>query len=218
MNKILGIGIGIIIIIVISIFLNQKREGFNDLNYDIQEFENFLTPEECDAIVSLAEPHLFESKVYTDSKDIINKTRKSKQHWLRDHQHPVVKKISIKVAKMTSTSIDNQEPLQVVKYTKGGFFNPHHDACDGTSEFCERMNKDKGPRHITLLIYLNDNFEGGETEFPMISKKCIPKKGKAVLFYDTDSKGNILKKSLHGANPIKSGEKWVCNKWIKLGK
>ena len=219
MNKLLII---ILTVIVVYGYLRYSRlEKFNqmdDFNYTIQEIEDFLTPEECDKIISLAEPHLFESKVYTDSIDIVNNTRKSEQHWLWDSQDPLIKMVSHKVAKLTGTSIDNQEPLQVVRYTEGGFFNPHHDACDGSAEFCDRMNKDKGPRYITILIYLNDNFQGGETEFPLISKRCIPKKGKAVIFYDTDSNGNILKKSLHGANPIKSGTKWVCNKWIKLGK
>ena len=74
----------------------------------------------------------------------------------------------------------------------------------------------KGPRYLTVLFYLNDNFEGGETIFPKINKLVKPKKGKAIIFQNVDNNGVIITQALHGGEPVKNGEKWIANKWIKL--
>jgi len=194
--------------------------SFNTKIYTIQEIPNFLTNEECELLIKLSEPNLIESKVYTHAEDdsIDTSHRKSEQCWLKDNRHQVIENISKRVASLTNTQKDLQEDLQVVKYTTGGFFNPHYDACNGDKDFCKRMDGEKGPRYITFLIYLNDDFTGGETVFPNINKSVKPEKGKAVIFYniDKDTK-QILQDSFHGGNPVISGQKWICNKWIKRG-
>jgi prolyl 4-hydroxylase len=78
------------------------------------------------------------------------------------------------------------------------------------------MNGKEGPRYYTLLIYLNDDFEGGETVFPKINKFVKPKKGKAVLFQSVDHRGVIIDEAFHGGNPVSAGQKWIANKWIRL--
>jgi len=117
--------------------------------------------------------------------------------------------------KYSGYSIHNQDLLQVVKYDIGGKFNIHYDACafGKDSITCKTMNKNNGQRRITFMIYLNDNFKGGETEFPWLLKKIKPKTGKAVLFKNTDDNENIIIQSLHGGNIVTSGNKWICNIW-----
>jgi hypothetical protein len=73
-------------------------------------------------------------------------------------------------------------------------------------------------RYLTFLIYLNDDFIGGGTHFPTLKYTTRPKRGLAVLFQNTDSTGNVLPDSLHGGDPVKEGEKWICNKWIHYPK
>ena len=64
-------------------------------------------------------------------------------------------------------------------------------------------------------MYLNDDFDGGETEFPNINTNIIPQQGKAVVFINVDSSGNVLPKSLHGGKEVKNGQKWIATKWIR---
>lgn len=78
-----------------------------------------------------------------------------------------------------------------------------------------------GTRFATLLLYLNDDMEGGHTSFPMwrnaeTSKQLEvrPEKGKAVLFYNLLPDGNYDELSMHAALPVKEGEKWLANLWI----
>ena len=81
-------------------------------------------------------------------------------------------------------------------------------------------------KHIGMLVILkkmnnviNDNIEGGETEFPLINKKIKPEKGKGVLFFNLEK--DLLNRrelSKHAGLPPTKGEKWMCNKWIRLNK
>jgi hypothetical protein len=53
---------------------------------------------------------------------------------------------------------------------------------------------------VTLVFYLNDDFEGGETDFPELNQKIVPRRGRALLFQH---------RILHIAGAILSGEKFV---------
>ena len=218
----------IILIIFILIYRCACEYVYNDLelfsnntlyvdkdDYDIIEIQNFLTNEECDKIIELSKGNMFSSKVYSPNEDLYdNKTRISQQCWLNDNDS-FIKDITDKVKSYTNTHNNYFEQLQVVNYQPGGFFTPHYDACVGNKINCERMNKE-GPRYLTVLFYLNDNFEGGETIFPKINKLVKPEKGKAVIFQNVDNNGLIITQALHGGEPVKNGEKWIANKWIKL--
>jgi len=194
----------------------EKMIHVDEINYDIEEIPNFLTDEECDKIIEISKNKLVPSLVYTDNKDLyITENRKSRQCWFEDDKI-FIKKLSDKIKDYTKTYDKYHEQFQVVNYEPGGFFIPHYDACDGDTTYCERMNKNNGPRHLTLMVYLNEDFEGGETAFPSINKLVKPEKGKAVLFKNVNYKGNIINQSFHGGEPVKSGEKWIINKWIHI--
>lgn len=208
-------------VLILCYFLNKRREPFipftRDGDYYVQEIPNFLSKEECERVRRLSESKLFTSKVYTSNSDLEDKTvRISDQCWLKDTDDEFISDLSKRIADITSTDIRSQEELQVVRYKPGGFYKPHYDACNKLTDDCTRLNKGLGPRFITFIIYLNDDFDGGETFFPEINKKVVPQQGKAAIFYDVDSEGEILPKSLHGGLDVSNGEKWICNKWIRL--
>lgn len=179
-----------------------------DKNYKPIELPNFLTSDECDAIVEMAqEKGLEKSGLYEGDEDMYDeRVRKSEQTWL----YRPIGNIAERIAQIAGLPVENQEAYQVVHYEKGGRYEPHYDACVYD---CERMNIG-GPRIYTFLIYLNDDFEGGETHFPNIGFTVKPEKGKAVLFRNVTDSGRILRESSHGGNPVRSGEKWIINKWI----
>jgi prolyl 4-hydroxylase len=217
----LFIVLSIIILIIFLINYNTISGYSPDINdYVIKEIPNFLTKDECTTIMNISNNKLFQSAVFEKEGDIQNNDiRISKQCWLNDNENNLIKNISQRIAEFTNTNINLQEDMQVVKYDSNGFYNPHYDACDTEIyDYCDRMNKENGARYITFIMYLNDGFEGGETLFPNINQKVKPEMGKAVIFYNTDNNGLILKNSLHGGVNVINGEKWIANKWIHLGK
>jgi predicted 2-oxoglutarate/Fe(II)-dependent dioxygenase YbiX len=81
-----------------------------------------------------------------------------------------------------------------VRYQPGDYYAPHTDT-----------GADLLDRYFTVLCYLNDDFEGGETRFPQIGYSVAPRRGKAVVFPAT---------YLHQAGRVTSGEKYVIVSWL----
>jgi prolyl 4-hydroxylase len=213
----------------------KYSNDFDDGNdYIITKYHNFLSKEECDAIIDFCKKKGMEnSKVYSqkdNGSSLINlKDRISEQLWLNDSNtnedlkiQKIINKIHTLNESITKIPKINQESLQIVKYNKGGFYKEHYDACSYDAEMCKNMNKNSGQRITTLLIYLNDNFEGGETKFTheKVNLSVKPEKGMAVLFYNVSNKDdNIVHPlSIHTGTELLSGEKWICNVWSHKNK
>lgn len=82
----------------------------------------------------------------------------------------------------------------IVRYSPGGFYVTHADAGE------DLMN-----RYFTVLCYLNEDFDGGQTSFPSLGWRITPKKGMAVIFPST---------YLHRAEPVMTGQKYILISWL----
>ena len=70
--------------------------------------------------------------------------------------------------------LKDHRDTHLVRYLPGGFYVPHIDLVPGEHE-----------RYFTVLCYLNDDFVGGATTFPMMNFSVKPEAGKAILFPST---------------------------------
>ncbi len=166
-------------------------------------FEKFLTDDECEYIIEQAKKNMETSMVTTDKK-VDETIRKSKTAWLK-REDPVVRNIMEKCLTYTDRPFVNCEQLQVLRYEPGGFYKPHQDAFENENNM----------RMYTFILALNDEYEGGETIFPNLNKEYKLKKGDALFFDTLDNYELMTSKALHGGKPVKSGEKWICNLWIR---
>ena len=66
-----------------------------------------------------------------------------------------------------------REGIQVLEYEPGQKYNFHHDAATD-------KNLPEYERKLSVILYLNDGFEGGGTEF--IHTALKPKPGHAIMF------------------------------------
>jgi len=71
-------------------------------------------------------------------------------------------------------------------------------------------------RALTILFYLNDVEEGGETFFPRVNITVSPKKGSLALFASVsdDDVHSCNQDSLHSGLPVKKGVKYAANFWV----
>lgn len=164
--------------------------------------QNLITDEEKNYIIRKAEEKLKPSEV-SDENTVDTRVRKSETAWL-DIDDPVISQIAEKCLKFTDRPMVNCETMQVVKYKPGGYYKPHYDTLN-----------DDNPRLYTFLIALNDDYEGGETEFPNLKNSFKMNSCDGLLFYTTDNYELVTSKALHGGRPVKSGEKWICNLWVR---
>lgn len=166
-------------------------------------FEKFISDDECDYIIQKAKKNMETSTVTTEKK-VDESIRKSETAWLKNDD-PTVLSIMERCLKHTDRPLVNCERLQVLRYQPGGFYKPHQDA----------FENEKNMRIYTFILALNDDYEGGETVFPNLGKEYKLKKGDALFFDTLDNYELITSKALHGGKPVKSGEKWICNLWVR---
>lgn len=88
------------------------------------------------------------------------------------------------------------EPYNLLKYSGGQHYKSHYDGGSDTG------------RCISALIYLNNDFEGGEIEFVNFGFKIKPEPGMLVLFPSNYAYSHI-------AHPVTSGTKYALVTWIK---
>ena len=174
-----------------------------------------MTESECNQIIEIAKPKITKSPVL--SKEKFHPGRTS-SHIFLPSNIPLLQKIDNIVYGYLGIPIENYENLQVVNYKSTEKYDAHYDACDPSEEICQDDIKNRGGlRYATFIFYLNDNFTGGETDFPKRNFKAQPKIGKAVLFFNlNDNNTNRRDKAFHAGLPPNTGEKWMCNKWIRM--
>lgn len=95
------------------------------------------------------------------------------------------------------------ESPQFLYYNKGGKYEVHNDSEDFLNGKLERVCE----RDITILIYLNDNYEGGELEFPDWGITFKPKPGTIIAF------PSYIEFS-HRVLPVTKGNRFNLVSWI----
>lgn len=188
-------------------------------NYKVVEIPGFLSKDECESLILYATRKGLEKSMTWDSEAdggerIEYKNRDSEQTWIPLGENIIVDRIKEYVSKITGLPLTYQEDMQIARYKPNGKFVAHHDACQKNSPSCKNMNHNLGQRIYTFLIYLNDDFIGGNTVFSNINQTIIPKQGQAVLFRNVDENDEIIEESLHEAQTVESGEKWIANVWV----
>ncbi|KAJ0971911.1 hypothetical protein J5N97_019870 [Dioscorea zingiberensis] len=190
-------------------------------------FHNFLSMEECEYLKAIARPRLQISTVVDTKtgKGIKSEVRTSSGMFLssEERKFSIVQAIEKRIAVFSQVPAENGELIQVLRYEANQFYRPHHDYFSDTYNL-----KRGGQRVATMLMYLSDNVEGGETYFPMAGDAecscggkmmkgvCVkPVKGDAVLFWSMGLNGESDPKSLHGGCEVLKGEKWSATKWMR---
>jgi len=164
---------------------------------------NLLTEDEIEYIKKKSIDKL-EPSTIGDLDEVKESTRISETTVL-SREDPIIDNLMRKCVGLTNKPIGHCEKLQVTRYKTGGFYKPHQDTN-------ERVLTNK--RLYTIMIALNDDYEGGETDFPGLNVEYKLKKGSALFFHTLDNHKRYTSLALHGGKPVKSGEKWICNLWV----
>jgi prolyl 4-hydroxylase len=186
----------------------------NDKNLEIFTIEDFLTDEECDHLCDHILKHNARSQVagYGNEASVVMDNRTSSTSTLTDSD-PVVKTINERISVELNTPIENGETMQGQLYEVGQEFKHHNDYFTGDSYINHCLYS--GQRTYTLMIYLNDVEEGGETDFPQLGKSFTPKKRMAVVWKNSNGQGTENPASIHAGMPVIKGKKIIVTKWIR---
>lgn len=179
--------------------------------------DGVLDAGECEALIALARPRLAPSTIVdpASGKDTVSMSRTSEGMFFRLEENPLVAGIDRRVSALMGLPVENGEGLQVLRYPPGAASLPHYDFLMPTNAHnCASIAR-SGQRVATMVIYLNEVEEGGETVFPEAGFAAAPRRGSALWFEYCNAAGQLDPKSLHaGATPV-SGEKWIVTKWMR---
>ncbi|HEX9946826.1 MAG TPA: 2OG-Fe(II) oxygenase [Allosphingosinicella sp.] len=171
----------------------------------------FMTEAECDYLKSAAEAGLQPSVVVdpVTRRTVPNPVRKSDGAVFGVFaEDPVVNALNRRIAALSGTRLDQGEPLQLLRYRPGGEYKPHMDA----------LPAEPNQRIITVLVYLSDDYEGGETSFPRTGLSFRGRTGDALLFRNAGADGRPDPLALHAGLPVTRGAKYLASRWIRAGR
>jgi prolyl 4-hydroxylase len=176
----------------------------------IAVFRGLLTAAECAYLIAEAAPLLTPARIV----DVATGEEKNDPirvadgcGFTRPLENPAVHALNRRLAAASGTAVEQGEPLQILRYREGGEYKPHFDSIPGAAN----------PRALTLLIWLNEDYEGGETWFNTPQLALKGQAGDAVLFRNAGVDGHRDPLSAHAGLPVTAGEKMLASKWIRAG-
>jgi prolyl 4-hydroxylase len=184
----------------------------------IRVIEGFASAAECDWIRGIGDGRLEHAQVWDPESGGVraDPDRTNKAVELKITQMDVVAAIlRARISSATGLPVPVFEPAQVMHYEVGQEFRPHHDYLDPAKQGYAQQLARFGQRIATFLLFLNDDYEGGETVFPELGLKHRGAKGDALFFANIDRSGRPDPRTLHAGRPPARGEKWILSQWIR---
>lgn len=175
--------------------------------------DNFLSPEECEKLITLTDKGLRPSTITTEHSDKYFRTSSSCD--LVETNNDFVKEINQRICKTIGINCTHAEGMQAQKYKVGQEFKAHVDYFEPNSAAYEKYAGKMGNRTWTFMIYLNDTPKGGGTGFINLNKIFYPKKGSALIWNNLYDDGTHNADTLHSGMPVEEGEKYVITKWFR---
>lgn len=174
-------------------------------------FDDFFSADEC---VEFLARHTGDFK-HMDVLGNEKEHRVAQGKWIFDENDIFVERFKLLVCALTGIPITHQEAPHLVKYDVGGKYDAHHDFFHPNTDYYEGHTKVGGQRVVSSLLYLNEDFLGGETEFPKREKIVTPKTGRILSWRNVKLNDELDYDSLHAGKPVISGTKYILIIWTR---
>jgi len=159
-------------------------------DYGIKVFEDFVTDDECNYLMNFLD----------NTKDSYGRDDAIRKISLRPESEKI-KNILLKVLSKAKKDFNNNDlfvtSYMISSYDPGYYMSVHVD-----TEDMRECNK------ISMIVYLNNDFKGGDIIFPMINFRHSPKAKELVCFLSE------LEENAHGVEMIESGKRYVMPVFI----
>jgi prolyl 4-hydroxylase len=173
----------------------------------VTRFERLFTAGECDYLREVAEPAYQPSTVYNAQRQLVRDPMRGSDgatfHWLIED--PAVHALNRRLAAVSGSDAEHGEALQILRYRPGQQYKPHYDF----------VRAAENQRRLTALVYLNHDYDGGETGFVKTGLKVKGRKGDAIVFANALADRSVDPMSEHAGLPVKKGIKYLASRWIR---
>ncbi len=192
-----------------------KSTTYKNIPPGLLIIENFIDDVNCEKIIEHTENIKFSKasieKINNNNSEINESQRKTEIFDLGDFNN-MVKAQLVNTFKKTimeyyKKTINFYEQPHILRYSVGGFYNLHSDA-----EYWNHHEKSwirTNRRELSFLIYLNDDFTGGDLDFPNFNFQYKPKKGDFLCFPSDH-------RFMHQALPTITGTRYAIVTWAMI--
>lgn len=174
----------------------------------IHAFPGLLSAPECDLLTDLSDHRLRPALIFHEGQGrfVADPIRDSDAAGFPIvSEWPAIHAINRRLAAASGTQVEQGEVLQILRYRPGQQYRAHLDAVPGLAN----------QRSLTLLVYLNDEYDGGETRFRRLDITYRGRKGDGLLFANCLADGRPNPLTEHAGMPVRSGTKRVASRWIR---
>lgn len=127
----------------------------------------------------------------------------------------VMRSLDSRVAAALGHPAENGEGFALLRYEPGQQYLPHCDWID-PGRAASRPDLDRwGQRVATCVVYLNDGFEAGATEFPRLGLAFRGGIGDALLWENVRPDGSVDPLTVHAGRSPTGGVKFLLSKWMR---
>ena len=176
----------------------------------IWTIDNFFSPAECDDFIARSEERIYEKAAISTAQGAMLRPEIRNNDRVIWDDNALAQSLWQRVADMVPDPLENRRAVELnerfrfYRYDVGQTFRPHYDGA---------FTRDNGEvSQVTLMIYLNDNFQGGQTNFdlryPHGEKSIAPQQGMALLF---------LHHLRHEGAQVLAGRKYVLRTDVMYG-
>ena len=176
------------------------------LSGDFTVASRAFSPESCKKIIEQMEKQKLEpAQIFNGNEGIVNKEIRDTKRSVQSNDVGIgatLTGIGLQAnAHKWNFDITNSNQSEFLQYDKDGHFHSHIDT------FLNEYEKKEGVRKLSVLLILNDDFEGGQFFLQTSSQKYYPKqeKGDIIIF------PSFL---LHGVEPVISGIRRSLITWM----
>ena len=177
---------------------------------EIRVFPKFFSADECAFLIEAARPALRPSFVIDpySGREIPNPVRTSRGVGFPFvDENPAIHALNRRIASASVTDVRAGEPIQVLSYAPGQQYREHSDALPNVAQGQQRV--------LTFLVYLDDDYEGGETAFPALGISFRGQIGDGLMFRNAARDGTPDQRAIHAGLPVTQGVKHIASRWIR---
>lgn len=176
------------------------------LGEDVFVVRDFLTTAECDAFIAASEGEGYED---APVGEVVLKVYRNNTRLMADDP-ALAAELFGRIRPFLPAAIEGRQPrglnerFRYYRYDPAQYFAPHYDGV---------FRRDESEASaLTLMIYLNDDFQGGSTDFYHEDRSrrlsVTPERGMALVFRH---------EIFHAGCPVRAGRKYVLRTDVMYG-
>jgi prolyl 4-hydroxylase len=184
----------------------------------VRVHRGFVTDSVCEWLIERARPSLKRALIYdpVGGKDIADHMRtNSAAGFDLMHADVVQAAVQCRMSAAVGVSVHQMEGPTVLHYAVGEQITNHYDFVNPRIPNYAAEIAQRGQRIVTFLVYLNDDYEGGETDFPSLGLRYHGAKGHGLFFTNALPNGEPDLRMVHAGLPPKDNEKWLMSQFIR---